>query len=170
MFDIMAAPLQRVVKTADSQIASTKEILNMPEAKGLLWVATDGNLDLQPDQVLHLFNRILLKKREDGDSQYEHIHGLAYFSPRMLAKRPQSEVPTQFWFSGPRRSGDEQMRALLNLLCEAWPHYVARAQGIAVRRVDGTAPPDQLRFLGPKRPLPKIQVSDPDEPRKAANR
>src|ERR1022692_2994538 len=37
MFDVMAAPLQKhVVNAANGQIESTKEILNMPAARGLL--------------------------------------------------------------------------------------------------------------------------------------
>ena len=88
----------------------------------------------------------------------------------MLVETPQTNLPTQFWFTSPRRSGDEQMQPLLNLLCEAWPHYVAWARSLPCAASTGTAPPEQLRFMGPKRPLPRIEVSDPDDPRKAARR
>jgi hypothetical protein len=163
MFDVMAAPLQKkVVSAANSQIESTKQILNMPDAKGLLWVASDGNVDLQPDAVWYLLTRILRKKSENGDPQYSNINAVAYFSPRMLVEMPQSKVPALFWFSGARQNDNEEMRAFLSLLCDAWPRYVAWAQGIAVRPVDGkTMSPENLRFLGVPPRLPRIQVSDP---------
>jgi hypothetical protein len=133
----------------------------MPAARGLLWVASDGNLDLQPDAVWFLLTRILQKKRENGTPYYSNIHGLAYFSPRMLVEMPQSKQPALFWFSGSRQA-DDQMAACLNELCTAWPQHVAREQRIVVRQVDGkTVSPENLRFLGVPPRMPKIQVSDP---------
>ena len=163
MFDVMAAPLQKqVVSAANSQIESTKQLLNLPDAKGLLWVASDGNVDLQPDAVWYLLTRILQKKCEPGEPQYSNIHAVAYFSARMLVEMPQSKVPALFWFSGSRQNDDEEMGAFLSLLCDAWPRYVAWAQGIAVRHVDGkTVSPENLRFLGVTPRLPRIQVGDP---------
>ena len=162
MFNIMAGPLQKhVVNAANTQIGSTKEFLKMPDAKGLLWVASDGNEDLRPDTVLFLLKRVLGKKHEDGRPRYSNINALAYFSPRMLVEMPQSKQPAQFWFSGSRDSGDQQMLAFLSELCTAWPQYVAWAQGISVRRVDGNGvPPDDLRFLGVPPRMPRIKVSD----------
>jgi hypothetical protein len=163
MFDVMAAPLQKhVVNAANNQIRSTKEILDMPGAKGLLWVASDGNADLQPDTVWFLLKRILQKKHENGTPRFSNIHGLAYFSSRMLVEMPQSKQPALFWFSGPRQPEDQQIVACLNELYAAWPQYVSRTQGIAVRRVDEkTVTPDSLRFLGVPPRLPKIQLGNP---------
>jgi hypothetical protein len=163
MFDVMAEPLQKhVVNAANTQIESTKKVLNMPDAKGFLWVASDGNADLQPDAVWFLLNRILQKKHENGVPRFSNIHGLAYFSPRMLVERPQSKQPTLFWFSGSRQPQDQQMASCLNDLCGAWPQYVSLAQGVPVRLVDGkTVSPDSLRFRGVSPRMPEIQVSDP---------
>src|ERR1035438_7314563 len=133
-----------------------------PPTRGLLWVASDGNLDLQPDAVWFLLTRILQKKRENGTPYYSNIHGLAYFSPRMLVEMPQSKQPALFWFNGSRQADDQQMAACLNELCTAWPQHVAREQRIVVRQVDGkTVSPENLRFLGVPPRMPKIQVSDP---------
>ena len=162
MFDIMAAPLQKhVVNAANSQIASTKKLLKMPDAKGLLWVASDGNEDLKPDTVLFLLKRILAKKHADGKPCYSNIHALAYFSPRMLVEIPQFKQPAQFWFSGSRDPGDGQMLAFLSELYNAWPRYVAWAQGVPVRPVEAV-PPGDLRFLGVPPRMPKIKVADPN--------
>jgi hypothetical protein len=164
MFDVMAGPLQKhVVNAANTQIGSTKELLKMPDAKGLLWVASDGNEDLKPDAVLFLLKRILAKKHEDGKPCYSNIHALAYFSPRMLVEIPQSKQPAQFWFSGSRDPGDGQMLTFLSELCTAWPRYVAWAQGIAVRSVEANAvQPEDLRFIGVPPRMPRIKVAEPN--------
>jgi hypothetical protein len=163
MFDVIAAPLKNhVVYSASKQIESTKEVLSMPDAKGLLWVASDGNEALQPDAVWFLLKRILQKRHENGALCYSNIHGLAYFNPRMLVEMPQSKRPALIWFSGPRQPEDQQMGACLSELCVAWPQYVSWAQGVPVRPMDAkTVSPDGLRFLGVPRRMPRIQVGDP---------
>jgi hypothetical protein len=159
IFNIMVKPLQKhVVEEANNQIKSTKEILNLPGAKGLLWVASDGNEDLQPNDVWFLLTRILQKKHKSGEPLFSSIHALAYFSPRMLVHMPQSKEPAIFWFSGCRDPKDQQMSACLNEMYAAWPRYVARVQGIAVRHVAGT--PENLSFLGVQPRMPKIQVGN----------
>jgi hypothetical protein len=162
MADLIAAHLQNnVVKAANRQIGSTKQILKMPDAKGLLWVASDGDTGLQPLDVLSHLARILQKRGEDGSPQYSNIHALAYFNPRMLVRLPGSELPAMIWFSGPRDNEDQQLRLCLTELHEAWPKYVARAQGIEVKRVQVNAtPPEGLRFWGISPRLPQIQIND----------
>ena len=156
----MAAPLQRIVKAADARIASTKEILGLPAVRGLLWIASDGNQDLQPDTVWYLVTRILQKKQEDGAPQYR-LHGMAYFSARMVAEMPQTTLPVMFWFSGARDDGAQEMKTLLAVLGAAWPQYVASEQKVQLHLVDKKNTPSDLCFAGPPRPLPKIYMSDP---------
>jgi len=44
----------RIVKPASDQIKSTRTLLQMPEAFGLLIVAHEGNKDLTPEATMHL--------------------------------------------------------------------------------------------------------------------
>ena len=160
MFAVMGESIQKhVVAAANKQIKSTKSLLNMPDAKGLLWVASDGNEDFQPDVVWYLLTKALQKKKESGDPAYSSINGLAYFNPRMPVQVPQAAEPAMFWFSGCRDlSQDERLQACLNILSSGWPHYVAWAQGITVRDVAGGKPED-ARFLGVEPKLPKISIN-----------
>ncbi len=163
VFDIMAAPLQKnVVVAANNQIKITKETLNMPNAKGLLWVASDGNEDLQPDVVMYLLIRILQKKHPTGLPAFSHIHGLVYFSPRMFVEVPQSPHPALIWCPY-SRTHDEQMDACIEELGRAWPRYVAWAQGITVLERDEPATMGRdVRFLGVKERIPFIKMRDED--------
>ena len=156
--NVMASPLQRhVVGDANSQIKSTKGLsaCRVPRA---CWVASDGNEDLQPNDVRFLLTRILQKKHKSGEPLFSSIHALAYFSPRMQVQMSGSKQPAIFWFSGCRQPDDQQMAGCLNELYSAWPRYVAQAQRIAIRHLDGT--PENLRFLGVPRRMPGIQVDN----------
>jgi len=163
MADLVAGHLQNnVVKTANRQIESTKVFLKMPDAKGLLWVASDGNMGLLPGQVWSLLNRILQKKHKDGSPQYSNIHALAYFNPRMLAELPGADLPAMFWFSGTRYNDDKQLRICLTELYDAWPKYVACSQGIEVKRVEDNTPSlEGLQFSRVSPRLPQIEIKDP---------
>jgi hypothetical protein len=157
MFGAMAESLQKhVVLVANNQIRSTKSLLSLPDAKGLLWVASDGNEDLQPNLAWYLLTRTLQKKRENGDPAYSNIDGVAYFNPRMLAQVPQAIEPAMLWFSGCRKPS-QGLATCLKELSDGWPKYVAWAQGITVRDVGGK--PEDARFLGVEPKLPKIEIS-----------
>jgi len=157
LFDALAEPLQtRLVVAANKQIKSTKKLLNLPGAKGLLWVASDGNEDLQPDLLWYLLTRILRKKKSNGQPAYSGINGLAYFNPRMPARIPQAPEPTLFWFSGPRDQSDSQFKAFLSELYDRWFPYIASVAKISIRLVDGT--PEQTRFMGVAERRYRIQM------------
>ena len=162
ILDVLAGPLQNnVFGKANSQIKSTKDILNMPSAKGLLWVASDGNEDLQPNVVCFLLARILQKKHQNGEPLYSSIHAAAYFTPRMPVQIPQfKQQPAMLWSNSFRQPDDQQMAACLNDLGASWPRYMAWAQGITVQEVDGEpAWAEDVRFLGVAPQMPKIRVN-----------
>ena len=158
MFSVMTESLQKhVVAAANAQIKSTKRLLNLPDARGLLWVASDGNEFLQPNMVWYLLHRILKKKKANGDPAYSSIHGLAYFSPRMLGQIPGVAEPALIWFSGYRQR-DPKLQACLDELSNEWPKYVAWAQGIFIRNATGTVA--DVRFLGVQEKLMQIRLDE----------
>lgn len=161
LFSAMADSLQKhVVVAANAQIKSTKEQLNLPDARGLLWVASDGNEFLQPNTVWYLLHRILQKKRPDGLPAYSSIHGLAYFSPRMLAQIKGIQEPVLLWMSGYRQR-DAQLEACLSELSNEWPNYVSWAQGIQIRNRNVNV--EDVRFLGVKEEMLQIDLSEPTD-------
>jgi len=123
----------------------------LPEAKGLLWVASDNSAGMDPDVVWYLLRRILQKRKPTGELAYSSLHGLAYFNPRVPAKYVGGPEPLMFWFSGPRQTEDAQMTSCLLRLHEAWLPYLASSTGIRIRRVE--ARPEQVRFSDDKTSL-----------------
>ena len=105
--NLLGRPVQKnVLGAANTQIRETKQLLNVPDAKGVLLVASDGNLDLTPHTIHYLLSRLLMKKHPDGSQQYSQIDGIAYFSGKTLvrvtapvprinvAERPRKKLPT----------------------------------------------------------------------------
>ncbi len=78
--NLIAEPIQRnIVKKADEQIRETKKWLDMPDAKGLLLIASDGNLVMQPYDVAFFLTRVFRKKTGDGRDQYSNIDAFSTF-------------------------------------------------------------------------------------------
>jgi hypothetical protein len=158
MFSLMAESLQKhAVAAANAQIKSTKALLDLPDARGLLWVASDGNEFLQPNAVWYLLHRILKKQKSNGDPAYSSIHGLAYFSPRMPARVPNVPEPAIIWFSGCRQA-EPALQACLDELSDEWPKYVAWAQGIVIRNANAQV--EGVRFFGVEETLMQIRVNE----------
>src|ERR1019366_6561386 len=95
--NVIGEPLRKVLAKANHQIRTTKELLNMPAAKGLLIVASDGNEDLLPSDVWFFFTRLLQKKHPDGRPQFSSVHSLVYLNPRMPVLRPGTKQPALLW-------------------------------------------------------------------------
>jgi hypothetical protein len=82
VLDVIGKPLQNnILRQANQQIRATKELLKMPNAKGLVMVASDGNGDLNPSDVPYFFSRILHSERPDGIILFPDIDALVYFNP-----------------------------------------------------------------------------------------
>ncbi len=160
LFSAMAESLQKhIVAAANVQIRSTKKLLNMPDAKGLLWVASDGNEYFQPHVLSYLLKRIL-KKTVDGQPAYSSLNGLAYFSPRMLTQMPGVPEPVILWVGGCRQP-DSQLQACLDEMAAEWPRYVSWAQGIDIRY--GTGEIEAVRFRGVNEAPLQIRLGDADK-------
>jgi hypothetical protein len=125
--DILQPPIEGIVRKANRQIRTTKQTLNLPNAKGLLLIANDGNLlHTSPTDYMILVARALAKKTPTGDLQFPHILGVVYFSYRVASR--DEGVP--FWVPGDTKlGGDAQMQALQARLRDGWFSYLARKTG-----------------------------------------
>src|SRR5690349_1764621 len=62
---VLQAPVERIIRKANSQIRSTKEQLGIDNVKGLLLIANDGNLlHTDPIDYMTLIARVLQKRNE----------------------------------------------------------------------------------------------------------
>jgi hypothetical protein len=138
----------------------------MPEAKGLLMVASDGNQDLLPSDVWYFLTRFLQKTHEDGTLQYSNIHAIVYFNPRILVKLSGSGQPAFLWMSGARNNDDREMIDFLNALNEGWQTYIEEA-GVRLQHVAWKSVRlEDVTFTGAPRRIPRIHIIDPAEDKK----
>jgi hypothetical protein len=172
LLELIAGPLQtKIFAKANQQIRSTKKLLDLPDAKGLVMVASDGNESLPPMDVLYFLGRILRKKHPNGMPQYSNIHSLLYFNPRMPAAFTGSDQPALVWATVPRLDEDQEMTGFLNALGDQFRGYMERTTAVRFGEaapIKGHRP--TLGFLGVAPQMPRIRVTDPPRvkpPRKA---
>lgn len=124
IFQIFLKPMKSAIEKANKQIKETKKYFNLPEAKGLLILANDGNYSLTPKLSMHALANLLLTKHSGIDS-------FIYFTPNIQVTDPNLGRQAHLWISGRSRpsanaveSGylskisNEWIRFLENLLCE----------------------------------------------------
>lgn len=161
--ELLVRPFQdNFIAKASKQIEESKALLNMPSAKGVLMVASDGNEDLLPHTVWRLLVRILQKKHTDGSPQFSHIHGVIYFTPRMPVQNPKTGESTMLWHAGPRDASDEATITFLRAISAAWPEHVSRVSGRESQHEAGEhIDLENARFAGTTPRMPRINVTDP---------
>ena len=122
--NLLEASIERVIRKANGQIRSTKEVHKLPNAKGLLLIANDGNfLHTNPVNFMISVGRILQKKDEFGEHRYPHIRGVVYFSYRV----PSAGESTLFWRQGTMEpTSDADLRMLQERLRREWFAFHAK--------------------------------------------
>jgi hypothetical protein len=158
---LIGKPLEgNVLRKAHKQIGETKKLLKMPEAKGVLMVASDGNKDLSPSDVLFFFYRLLQKRHPDGTPQFSNIHSLVYFNPRMPALLPSTGQPALLWATVLRQSEDREMFGFLSALGDVFQKYMERTMGLSFPQVDlEPAQHRNLTFAGVSPRMPQVDVN-----------
>jgi hypothetical protein len=132
---LLTLPLQTmVVKAAHRQIKQTKDTFGLHEAKGLLLLANEGNVDFEPHNLLLTVAHILKKKHPDGSPQYSSIHAVSIFSHNLLVSSPDLPSRAFFWLNGHRPFCDDSMKALQSKLETAWYELMSKRVGHAIRR------------------------------------
>jgi hypothetical protein len=132
---LLTLPLQtKVVRGAHRQIKQTKETLGLPEAKGLLILANEGNMDFEPYNLLLLVAHILNKKHPDGFPQYSSIHAVSILSHNLLVSSPDLPSPAFFWLNGHRPFCENSLQVLQSKLETAWYESMSKQVGYPIRR------------------------------------
>ena len=111
--ELIKKPLESVVKKANRQIRETRDHFGMPEAKGLLLLANDGNLSLELDVVVWLLNRILA-------NQFSCIHSVIYFTANFPASVPNIPMPAMQWLPAIIPKREPVDKALEHRIRDAW--------------------------------------------------
>jgi len=133
---LLTLPLQtKVIAKANRQIERTKKQVNLPDAKGIVLLANDGNSSFEPYNLVVLVSQILKKMHPDGSPQYSSIHAVSFLSANLPISSPALPTPAFWWLNGHRPSSTEKVSKLLQKLETAWYAQLSRRVGYEIPRV-----------------------------------
>lgn len=137
--EILKAPIENFIRDANRQIRETKGRLNMPNAKGLLFVFNQSNVLHNRPQDFRLLTASVLRKRDkDKERRFPHIHGLVYFSFDSVKTEREN---MNFWAPLQLKTEPNEdvtpMRDFQKDLEQAWYAFVGKKWGKKVRQFSG---------------------------------
>jgi hypothetical protein len=132
---LLTSSLQRVISTANQQVARTKDRLKLTNGKGILLLANDGNVSLDPYNLVVLVSHVLKKLHPDGSPQYSSIEAVAFFSVNLLISSPLSATPAIWWFNGCRPFCRQEVKLVLDSLEKGWYKLLSERVGYQIPRV-----------------------------------
>jgi len=112
---ILRKPIYRRVRKADKQVKSTKRLLNMPDARGILFLIQDGDRFLSPEMVLYLLHHSL-----HGDRFLKNIDDIALANGDMPALMPGDPLRYQFFLHSYRTENEPMVTNLVHEIGTAW--------------------------------------------------
>jgi hypothetical protein len=148
--NILTKRLQRVVEKANSQIKRTKEVLGLPDAKGLLLLANDGDMIFELGGVLHSLHRVLHGK-------FRQISSIVYFTVNHTVTGPGIHTPARIWLpltinDAPEPDRPSVSQEFLQKVMAGWFNREATILGMPVIAFQrGDDPPEvieRIRFGG----------------------
>lgn len=114
--DIVTKPLKRDAETASRQIRKTKEVLQLPSAKGLVLFANLADRTLQMKVVYDYLSYVL-------GQHTRSIHSFIFFSPMSDPRNP--HTPLAVWMAGNTANPEGGLDTdRLNDLGHAWHEYI----------------------------------------------
>lgn len=111
----MANPLRNAMRKANKQIAATKRHLVIPNARGLVLFANNGNYGFRPQQALSILSEAVLHLSEN------HVDGFVYFTPNVYHDIG-DDIARTLW-TPPYAVGKEDLADFVNPFGRAWIDY-----------------------------------------------
>ena len=122
LIDLYKPLIERPIKKANKQIKTTKKLLSMPNAKGLLLLVNDGNFAVQSDMVLHLAERSL-------KGYYSSINSMVHFTVNMVSDMNGVPKDILVWVPLHRSETNRVSLEFLHELRNAWVIYFEKMRG-----------------------------------------
>ena len=146
---ITERPLNRdIVSRANRQIRETKVALGLPEAKGVLLLANEGNRSMTPANIFTFLSRILSKTKGDETLVCSSIHWIVLFSTNVAVMNGRDPRPMTFWGAAHRFGPDPVIGRFLAEMNVAWNRHCAEKRGVPLKEVDvSTVDFEEVRFV-----------------------
>ena len=132
-------PIRRRISEANKQIRSTKRLLHMEDALGLLIFVHDGDYSISPEAVLNLASRCM------KGGFYSSINDIIYTSGNMLATKPGDSLGYQFFLHCPRDMQHPIPADLIHNLNIGWQQELSEKFGKPTSFV--VNPPNMTEYI-----------------------
>ena len=134
--DKLFQEIERNIKSANKQIAHTKERFNLPTARGVILVSNESNAyHNNPRSYREALGALLLKRTATGERKYPHIDGGVYFSKALPSRLEKMPFWSPFHIEEPNNTNAELQAFILELRTQ-WYAYIERTTGVTVRQHD----------------------------------
>lgn len=115
---VFSAPTKEAIEKANRQIKETKKYFGLPDAKGLLILANEGNYSIDPQLMMQILSNLLR-------SRYTSIDSFIFFTPNMRAYAPQIDSQFHVWMSGStRQSANAVESEFLREIQKGWVSFL----------------------------------------------
>ena len=141
LIDLFKPALRRRILKANEQIRETAAAFGMSDAKGLVFIANDGNYALEADAAVYLISRIL---GEDCSS----INSVVYFTVNMIASGPMTSKQIFTWVHANRKSIMEPVDPdFVMRIFDSWRAYLEQLRNEPIEKILIDRPSlDQIRY------------------------
>jgi len=129
---LYSRPIKNHIDKANDQIKKTKIRLNLPDYKGLLFLASDGNYFIKPRHV-----RALVADLLKNPSKNRSINTVIYFTANVVTVRPNDPTFTRLWVQLYRDKEFFENVSLqfLKKLYNGWVSYYSNIIGIDLKNI-----------------------------------
>ncbi|GAB5561673.1 MAG: hypothetical protein SynsKO_33200 [Synoicihabitans sp.] len=103
--------------------------MGLPNAKGLLLLANDGNLALDPAAVIHIIY-------ESIRNNFSEIDNFVFFTANLFVRLSNPPKQSLIWFHGFIDSDTAIDELIIKKLYNGWSQHVSQLQGIHIEPVD----------------------------------
>ena len=103
--------VDRAIHKANKQIQETKKTFSLPKAKGLLFLANDGNYLVENAAFVGLIGDLMQKKYANSE-----IDGFVYLTVNQVSYIPNSDLDWSLWVPGYRSDNDTTLSDFVNAL------------------------------------------------------
>ena len=124
MINLVERTFETAIRSAKKQIESTKDYFELPQARGLLLLANDGNYFLQHHEFFSLTCRLLANRFPNSC-----IDGFVYFTPNMPTHMPGHKLERVLWIPAYQAEGNKSLSEFVNMLGAKWHRFYQRRIG-----------------------------------------
>jgi hypothetical protein len=117
--------------------------MNLPDARGLLLIANDGNLALDPAAMVHILF-------ESVRNNFSEIDNFVFFTANLFVRLSNPPKQSLIWFNGVIDDATAIGEPFIRKLFDGWSQHISRVQGVPIETVENTEMSEFWKLSHPK--------------------